>query len=103
MRPSRNPKANRLVVNVDDPQTIVMTPEQAGVYIKMSPWTLRTYRKEGRGPRFCRIGQRVMYPVKELERWVESMTVEPAFYRAENLTKSKRVFPARKHAAAPAA
>jgi hypothetical protein len=90
---------NRPIVTQDKLQSPMLTPWQAGLYLNMSPRTLRSYRQQGRGPRFARIGRRLVYPVKELDLWVESMTVEPAFYRAENLTKSKRVFPKRKSAA----
>jgi len=85
----------RPTVDIDDPKTLVVTPEQAALYLKMSPWTLRHYRREGRGPRFARIGRYVMYPMKELERWVESMTVEPAFYHAEQVARKPK-FPGKR-------
>ena len=78
----------------------MLTPEQAAVYLKISPWTLQQYKRQGRGPRFAKIGRYVMYPMKELEKWIESLTVDPAFYHAEQV--AKRITPPKRRKPAAA-
>jgi hypothetical protein len=38
--------------------------------VQRSPFTMRRDRSIGYGPRFCRIGVRVFYPVEELDKWL---------------------------------
>jgi len=39
--------------------------------------TLAHWRHEGRGPAFIRIGRRIAYRGADLNRWLESRTVQP--------------------------
>ena len=40
--------------------------------------TLASWRSEGRGPRYVKIGGRVMYRGRDLNEWIEAQTVDPA-------------------------
>ena len=39
--------------------------------------TLAHWRHEGRGPAFVRLGRRIAYRGSDLNRWLESRTVQP--------------------------
>ena len=38
--------------------------------------TLANWRWAGSGPKFTRVGGRILYPTEELDRWEEKRTVE---------------------------
>jgi hypothetical protein len=42
-----------------------------------NPRTLSNWRSQGRGPRFCRVGRRVVYRLKDLEQYMDAYTVDP--------------------------
>ena len=52
----------------DDPSLLVLGPYS----------TLASWRCEGRGPAFIKIGSRVAYRGSDLNEWLESRTVKPA-------------------------
>ena len=52
----------------DDPALKALAP-----YSTMAHW-----RSEGRGPAYVKIGSRVAYSGKALNKWLVSRTVEPA-------------------------
>lgn len=45
---------------------------QAAESLKLSPRTLDGFRYTGRGPRYAKLGRRVMYDPADLAAWVES-------------------------------
>ena len=49
---------------------LVDTPTAAR-FLTLTRFCFYNYRVEGGGPRFCRFGRRVHYPVDELLRWAE--------------------------------
>lgn len=54
----------------------LLTTEQAGEYLAVSPETLRTWRCRGRGPAFVSISARsVRYRVSDLKTWADSHLV----------------------------
>jgi Helix-turn-helix domain len=53
------------------PLPYLRTPEAAR-FIGVSPRTLEKRRIEGNGPRYSKIGGRVLYAVKDLRKYVES-------------------------------
>lgn len=59
-------------------QKIYLTPEQVcerwGNRIAVR--TLANWRSAGSGPRFSRLGGRVLYPLSDLVQWEERRTVE---------------------------
>lgn len=48
--------------------------EQTGIPVE----TLRTWRKQGRGPKAARIGSCVMYRAADVEAWIEQQFAESA-------------------------
>ena len=45
--------------------------EQAAAYILLSPATLVRMRITGEGPRYAKVGRRVIYAIEDLDAWVE--------------------------------
>ena len=45
---------------------------QAAAYLKLSPRTLEKQRVNGGGPRFRKLGRRVVYAVADLEKWANA-------------------------------
>ncbi len=43
---------------------------EAAVYIGIAPSTLNKLRLTGGGPRYRKIGRRVVYPITELDAWL---------------------------------
>ena len=39
--------------------------------------TLATYRHEGRGPRYIKVGARIFYRGEDLNAWLATLVVEP--------------------------
>ncbi len=49
----------------------LMTSPDAARFLRLEPQTLRSWRVQGRGPRYIRIsGTRVAYRRDELDRWI---------------------------------
>lgn len=52
---------------------VVLTPEQAGEALSLSPSTLAKMRLSGAGPIYCKMGGRkVGYRPADLDEWVQS-------------------------------
>jgi Helix-turn-helix domain len=49
-----------------------LTVSQAGDYIPCGISTLNKLRVSGGGPRFIKIGGRVLYDVRDLDKWLEN-------------------------------
>ena len=45
--------------------------KQAAAYLTVSPGTLAHMRVTGDGPRYARVGRRVIYALEDLDAWVE--------------------------------
>jgi excisionase family DNA binding protein len=44
--------------------------KEAARHVRLHPDTLRRLRREGRGPRYCRIGRLIRYLVDALDEWL---------------------------------
>lgn len=56
----------------------LLLPAEAAQYLRLSPRTLEKLRTKGGGPRFARLGRRVLYFRQGeggLDAWVEAHTV----------------------------
>ena len=54
----------------DDHEVVdLVDTDVAAHYLTVTRFCLRNYRLEGHGPRYCRLGRRIHYPVNELRRW----------------------------------
>lgn len=50
--------------------------EQAGAHLNLSPRTLEKLRTIGGGPRFRKLGRRIVYKVGDLDTWADSRACE---------------------------
>ena len=48
---------------------------QAGKYIGVSESLLRKFRQDGDGPKYCKIGAKVIYRIEDLEDFLEKCLV----------------------------
>jgi len=59
-----------------------LTAEEAAKYLGVSKATLQRQRNAGVGARFFKVGEgrnsKVLYPIKELDKWLESQLVQTA-------------------------
>lgn len=51
-----------------------LTEQEAANYVKKCKRSLQKYRKEGRGPKFIKIGASVRYSIDHLDAWMDSLT-----------------------------
>jgi|APCry1669189034_1035192.scaffolds.fasta_scaffold138050_2 hypothetical protein len=50
----------------------VLTEEDTAIFLKVTPFALRKWRRQGCGPRFIRCGARlVRYSTSDLDVWIE--------------------------------
>jgi hypothetical protein len=52
----------------------LLKQEQAAEACGLSPRTLERWRYEGRGPRFAKLGKRVLYRPQDLVEWIAAHT-----------------------------
>lgn len=53
----------------------LMTTEEVAQYVRLSVETLRYFRQRDQGPRFARLGRRVMYRRQDVDNWIEAAVV----------------------------
>lgn len=51
------------------PASVFLDNREAADFLKLSPRTLEKHRVTGGGPRFRKLGRRVVYAVADLEAW----------------------------------
>jgi len=54
----------------------MLTARQAAQMFSISAGTLGNWRTQKRGPKFYRVGKKVLYHVSDLERWLMQEPVE---------------------------
>ncbi len=54
-----------------------MNTSQAAEYLGVCGPTLILWRQERRGPRYAKLGKRVVYRLQDLEGWMDKNMVEP--------------------------
>ncbi|MDA0334273.1 MAG: helix-turn-helix domain-containing protein [bacterium] len=64
--------------------TLTVDELDAARILCLSPGTLRNWRSMSRGPRFARVGRRIVYRVADLDDWLTEHTVEPGARRPAN-------------------
>ena len=50
----------------------LLTPKQAAEYLQIKVQTLATWRNQGKGPKFCKVGRAVRYRPEDLEAYITS-------------------------------
>ena len=78
----------RLIKAAQEGRAIVsrLTVKQAATYLGLARGTLDNWRTEGRGPRFIKLGSKVVYDTVDLDRWIDhnkrnSTSDKPEFRR----------------------
>jgi len=56
----------------DKPLETLLAEKELAERLHVSLGTLRTWRSDGRGPRFHRIGQMIRYAPSDVKRWLLS-------------------------------
>lgn len=56
-------------------QDVKLTTKEAAAYLRLQPCTLEAWRTRGRGPKYQKLGRRVVYDFKMLREFIESHTV----------------------------
>ena len=54
-----------------------MTSKEAGTYLRTSDAVLQQWRYLGKGPKYYKLGRKVLYKRADLDAWVESQAVTP--------------------------
>ena len=52
-----------------------LTTEEAAAYLRLQPGTLEVWRCRGRGPKYQKMGRRVIYDIADIKFFAESHTV----------------------------
>ena len=55
-------------------QDTYKTQSEAADYLRLSTRTLERHRLTGAGPRFCRLGRRIVYRRSDLDDWAATRT-----------------------------
>lgn len=55
----------------------LLTEAEARELLRLSKHTLRRLRRLGRGPRWARLGNRILYRSEDLEAWVQASSTTP--------------------------
>ena len=66
-----------------------LTTEEAGAFLRLSPRTLEKQRVLGGGPRFRKLGARVVYAATDLRAWADGraygMTSDPGYVQRDSV------------------
>lgn len=58
------------------PTMVYLNCDQTGAHLKLSPRTLEKLRTTGGGPRFRKLGRRVVYTLSDLDTWADAHACE---------------------------
>jgi len=56
--------------------TRYLNNDEAAAFLRLSPRTLEKQRVIGGGPRFRKLGRRVVYAIEDLEAWADARSFE---------------------------
>lgn len=62
----------------------LVTPEELSVTLEVTTTTLQTWRCEGKGPRFIKLGKGVFYRIVDVKAWIDE-AVAPQHEIAEEV------------------
>jgi len=54
----------------------LLTDEELAVTLKVTANTLETWRGQGKGPAWVKLGKQVFYRLTDVRKWIDSSTVE---------------------------
>ncbi len=55
----------------------VVDERGAATLLGIAPTTLRNIRSQGRGPKYSRVGRRIVYRVRDVESYLDEHAVDP--------------------------
>ena len=58
-------------------QPSVVDEHGAAARLGIAPATLRNIRSQGRGPKYSRVGRRIVYRVRDVESYLDAHSVDP--------------------------
>lgn len=61
----------------DIPEARYLSPKQAAAYLGFTVRQLECWRALGRGPKYCKCGRHVRYPLQAIEDWMQSQLRNP--------------------------
>jgi predicted DNA-binding transcriptional regulator AlpA len=62
----------------------LLTADELAVMMDVSEHTVESWRKEGTGPAYTRLGRRIYYPLQGIKDWIEANKNRPKFDDKEN-------------------
>lgn len=65
------------------PSSDLLTPDEAGKYLRCAKQTLARWRCEGGGPAYVKVGTRVLYRRADLDAWIVGRRVLATAQRPE--------------------
>ncbi len=60
-----------------NPETTFLITKEAAALLRLSPYTLETWRRDGLGPNYHKFGRNVRYSLADLRAWGQSKNLEP--------------------------
>ena len=57
--------------------TSVVDEHGAAARLGIAPTTLRNIRSQGRGPKYSRVGRRIVYRIRDVEAYLDAHAVDP--------------------------
>lgn len=55
---------------------LILTNKEAANFLSIKPATLAKWRSEHRGPRYSKLGRRIVYKVQDLEEYLKQNKIE---------------------------
>jgi hypothetical protein len=49
-----------------------LTVRETAAYVRLAAGTLNSWRSAGRGPRFIKLGRKILYDTVDLDQWINS-------------------------------
>jgi predicted DNA-binding transcriptional regulator AlpA len=56
--------------------SVYLIQEEAAKLLRLSPRTLERQRLDGTGPKFVKLGRRVLYRASDMEAWLQNRTFQ---------------------------
>jgi len=63
---------------INQNQQNMLNEKQVAIIIGLTVHSLRAWRLNGRGPRYCKIGRAVRYRIEDVQRFIESRLINGA-------------------------
>lgn len=61
----------------DPPEAYAYPAPKAAAFLNVATKTLANWRAMGKGPKYCRLGRRIVYRVEDLRRFMDEHLFDP--------------------------